>query len=144
MEIKEIEYYGEKEDKKGYFEDCAIYLQQLWSPSLSEGTINYHPLLASYYILSLMSLFGDTNIYILLSQSLEGPWIKKHFFSLPFPFKDCKRVFCYAAKSHPQFSTKENEITFSFSCNTFDNSLLEENAWIYTPKLYSTTIEFVK
>ena len=110
----------------------------MFKPGISEASIFYNDFMKSYYVLYCNNYFGDNNIYIHTSKSIEGPWKTDVFFVLPSPYSNTKGVFCYAIKSHPQFAGK-NEIVFSIVCNSNDLSILANNLWVYTPIFFRAT-----
>ena len=65
--------------------------------------------------------FAATTISLWLADSPSGPWMRNHIYNIPAPYNDTSKLFCYAAKAHPELErTGENELVFSFICNAFD------------------------
>jgi hypothetical protein len=67
------------------------------------------------------------------SKSLSGPWSEpKQIYVPPLKYKD---EFCYAAKSHEQYKSKNGEPVITYVCNSFDFNTLVNTLDLYQPKL---------
>jgi hypothetical protein len=69
----------------------------------------------------------------------EGPWSAPvRFFSCPEAAWD-PRVFCYAAKGHPEVEPSPDALTVTYVANATDLSLVEADARLYRPRFLRIT-----
>jgi len=74
------------------------------------------------------------NIMIRFAPAPEGPWSKPEvIFKTPEMGWD-KDYFCYAAKGHPELSTRPDELIVSYVCNSYDFKKMAADPRIYVPK----------
>jgi len=112
-------------------------LAPLFSPSIPETSMQYHPFLKQYFVLDIR--FLDNKVSLRVANQPEGPWSQPtDIYTIPPPWTGTG-VFCYAPKSHPEFA-KSNEIVFSFMSNTFDINDLKTKTSVYIPQFIRVTI----
>jgi len=64
----------------------------------------------------------------------EGPWSDPvGFFRCPEAGRD-PRIFCYAAKGHPEMTDSPDELTVSYVANATEFALVEADARLYRPR----------
>ena len=80
---------------------------------------------------------------ILLRSSTNpwGPWSPSvTLLRAPEPRRD-RTLFCYAAKSHPELSTSNDEMVVSYICNTVELHKLTQNPHLYVPEFFTVRFE---
>jgi len=137
-------------DKMEYYQVCdnkncwdlwpgSSALASLFTNGPSETTIQYHPYLQSWFLLT-FDYFGDTIVRIKMAKELTGPWSdSQEIYKIPPPWNQSP-IFCYAIKSHPEFMKNQNEIIFSFMSN-LPVSDLPYQIESYIPQIIRTTIK---
>ncbi len=71
----------------------------------------------------------------------EGPWGKPlRFYSCPEAGWDPK-IFCYAAKGHPELTAGAGELIVTYVANAKDLALLESDARLYRPRFVKIAFE---
>lgn len=71
----------------------------------------------------------------------EGPWGQPlRFFSCPEAGWD-PRIFCYAAKGHPELAAGAGELIVTYVANATDLALLESDARLYRPRFVKIAFE---
>ena len=74
------------------------------------------------------------NIVLRFSPRPEGPWGDPvRVYSCPEAGWD-PRIFCYAAKGHPELSVVADELIVTYMANATDFALLESDARLYRPR----------
>jgi hypothetical protein len=99
----------------------------------SEFSVSYRPALGRYVLV--YSEGGlSPNIVLRFSRQPEGPWTD------PLPVYRCPevdwdpRIFCYAAKEHPELGVAPGELIVTYMANATDFALLESDARLYRPR----------
>lgn len=82
--------------------------------------------------------FGEGQIGLRMSDSLQGKWTEPYLFYTP-SYRGVKRPFMYSAKVHPELSG--DGIYITYNVNSFDFGELIENQTIYYPKFIHVKIE---
>jgi hypothetical protein len=99
----------------------------------SEFSVSYQPA-AGRYVLVYTEGGLSSNIVLRFSPRPEGPWGE------PVPVFRCPevgwdpRVFCYAAKGHPELAAAADELIVTYMANATDFALLESDARLYRPR----------
>jgi hypothetical protein len=99
----------------------------------SEFSVSYQPA-AGRYVLVYTEGGLSANIVLRFSPRPEGPWGE------PVPVFRCPevgwdpRVFCYAAKGHPELAAAADELIVTYMANATDFALLESDARLYRPR----------
>jgi hypothetical protein len=99
----------------------------------NEFSISFQPSLNQYIMVYTQDSLSE-NIVFRLAPELQGPWGE------PFQFYRCPemewdlRIFCYAAKGHPEISLSPQEIIVTYTTNSSDMALIESNARYYRPR----------
>jgi hypothetical protein len=71
----------------------------------------------------------------------EGPWGEpQRFYSCPEAGWD-SRIFCYAAKGHPELAAGAGELIVTYVANATDFALLESDARLYRPRFVKLAFE---
>jgi hypothetical protein len=79
------------------------------------------------------------NITLRFSPRPEGPWGEPvHVFRCPEAGWD-PRIFCYAAKGHPELAAAADELIVTYVANATDFALLESDARLYRPRFLRVT-----
>lgn len=108
-------------------------------PMAGEATLQWHPFMKRWFRIYVAG-FGATSIDIWVARQITGPWSRAPLYDIPAPFDDTDKYFCYAAKSHPELTTNENEIVFTYATNAKDVGDLTTNDEVYIPRFVRTTI----
>jgi len=89
---------------------------------IPETTIQLHSTLLKYFVLNI-EIF-TSQIKISWSDQLTGPWSNwEVIYTIPAPWNDtADGVFTYAPKSHPELTTRVNEIILTFASNALKKS----------------------
>jgi hypothetical protein len=105
-----------------------------------EFSVSYHPALGRY---ALVYTEGGLSPDILLrfSPRPEGPWGKPlKVYRCPEAARD-PRIFCYAAKGHPELAEGPKELVVTYMANATELALLESDARLYRPRFVRITFE---
>ena len=81
--------------------------------------------------------FGDSQIGLRMSDSLQGPWTTPYLFYKP-DYSRIKKPFMYAAKAHPEIHG--DGICITYNINSFDFGELIENQNLYFPGFISVKV----
>jgi len=99
----------------------------------SEFSVSYQPA-AGRYVLVYTEGGLSANIVLRFSPRPEGPWGEPvQVFRCPEVDWD-PRVFCYAAKGHPELAAATDELIVTYMANATDFALLESDARLYRPR----------
>ena len=99
----------------------------------SEFSVSYQPA-AGRYVLVYTEGGLSSNIVLRFSSRPEGPWGEPvQVFRCPEVGWD-PRVFCYAAKGHPELAAAADELIVTYMANATDFALLESDARLYRPR----------
>jgi len=106
----------------------------------SEFSVTFQPALQQYVLVYTEGGLSE-NILIRLASEPYGPWGKPiHVYRCPEMVWD-PRIFCYAAKGHPELAGSADELIVTYAANATDFSLLESDARLYFPKFIKITFE---
>lgn len=99
----------------------------------SEVSVSFQPVLNRYILVySEGGLSG--NIVIRLSPTLHGPWSDPlRVYRCPEARRD-PRIFCYAAKGHPEIAGSPEELIITYIANSTDFELIRSDASLYRPR----------
>jgi len=84
--------------------------------TVTETTLMYHPNLKKWYMVG--SQAYQSFIYVSLADNITGPWQSYSIYTIPAPWSNGKLYINYAAKVHPEFQAKDNEIVFTYNTNS--------------------------
>jgi len=102
--------------------------------AIPETTLQYNQLLQKYFVLNIK--FMTSQILITWADHVTGPWSDwEVIYNIPAPWNDSTNAFCYAPKSHPELTTKTNEIILTFASNAFKLDYLLDHLQIYDPQI---------
>jgi Domain of unknown function (DUF4185) len=99
----------------------------------NEFSVSFQPALNRYLMLYTQSSFSDTIVFRLAPEPY-GPWGE------PIPIYRCPearpepRLFCYAAKGHPELALSPEELIVTYLTNSNDLALIESDAGLYRPR----------
>jgi hypothetical protein len=103
-----------------------------------EFSVSYQPA-AGRYVLVYTEGGLSANILLRFSPRPEGPWGEPvRVYRCPEAGWD-PRIFCYAAKGHPELAAAEDELIVSYMANATDFALLESDARLYRPRFLRVT-----
>jgi hypothetical protein len=131
-------------DKPADFAEWTFFSQAGWVKTVdkaeavcrsaaNEFSVSYQPALRRYIMVYTEDSLSEHMVYR-LAERPQGPW------SEPVRFHRCPearwepRVFCYAAKGHPVLSRSAAELVFSYTTNSTDFELIENDARYYRPR----------
>ena len=99
----------------------------------NEYSVSYLPRLGKYVLI--YSEGGlSPNILARLAAAPTGPWGDPiQLYRCPESGWDA-RIFCYAAKGHPEVSTEAGELIVTYVSNATELELLEDDARLYRPR----------
>jgi hypothetical protein len=105
----------------------------------SEMTVRYHPGLRKWIALLVDPDIFSARVLLRTSPTLTGPWTDgEAIYSIPELQKDSpgydSDTYCYAGKEHPEFEG-EDELVFTYVCNTMKPQKLIKEVNIYFPKV---------
>lgn len=105
----------------------------------AEMTVRYHPDLKTWIALLVDPNFFSGKVLLRTAPSLSGPWTEGQvIYQIPELQKDSRGydpdTYCYAGKEHPEFEG-ENELLFTYVCNTLKPQKLVEELNIYFPQV---------
>jgi hypothetical protein len=82
----------------------------------------------------------SADILIRLSPSPQGPWSRStRVYRCPEMLQD-PRIFCYAAKGHPEIASTAGELIITYVTNSKDLEVIRSNPTLYRPRFL--TIHF--
>lgn len=102
----------------------------------TEFSVHYDPTIKKFIQIQSFG-FGEGEIGLRLSDSLDGKWTEPYMFYKP-EYPNVKRPFMYAAKAHPEL--RGDGIYITYNVNSFDFVELTENNSIYFPKFIRVEI----
>ena len=97
----------------------------------SEASVSFQPTLRKYVMLYSLGLWGRT--VIRTAPTPVGPWSETTTIYECPEMKISDRIFCYAAKGHPEIS-KPDEIIFTYAANSRQFADLLNDARLYWPR----------
>jgi hypothetical protein len=99
----------------------------------SELSVSYQPTLQQYVLVYSEGGLSE-DIVIRLSPTPHGPWTTPNrVYRCPEALRD-PRLFCYAAKGHPEISMGRGELIITYVVNSRNFDLLLSDADLYRPK----------
>jgi hypothetical protein len=106
----------------------------------SEFSVSYLPELGRYALVYTEGGLSP-NIVLRFSPRPEGPWGDPvRVYSCPEAGWD-PRIFCYAAKGHPELGVAADELIVTYMANATDFALLESDARLYRPRFLKITFD---
>jgi hypothetical protein len=96
----------------------------------TEYSVHYDTTLKKYIQIQSFG-FGEAQIGIRMSDSIQGKWSEPYMFYNP-EYPGVKKPFMYAAKAHPELHS--DGIYITYNVNSFDFGELIENQTVYFPK----------
>jgi hypothetical protein len=113
----------------------------IYSPLPIESCIMFHSFLKKYIMISVGTYLAGDKVLLFYSDTLYGPWYgPKIIYTIPKRFTKNKNYDWYAAKFHPEFIQKPNEIYWTYNVNSWDVADLNTDLEIYTLKMIRTEI----
>lgn len=101
----------------------------------SETTLQYHDILKAWFVVIVNSFVYGSSVIIRVAASPYGNWSQPiPVFTIPSQFLQ-QGDFCYAGKAHPELQTSEDEIVFSYNCNTPNLDGLVDRDYMYIPQV---------
>jgi hypothetical protein len=99
----------------------------------SEVSVSFQPVLNRYILVYTEDGLSE-NIVIRLSPTLHGPWSGPlRVYRCPEARRD-PRIFCYAAKGHPEIAGSPEELIITYVTNSTDFELIRSDASLYRPR----------
>ena len=99
----------------------------------NEFSVSFQPALNQYVMVYTLNSLSEHIVFRLAPQP-QGPWGEPvRFYRCPEAKWD-PRIFCYAAKGHPEFSLSPEEILVTYTTNSSDLALIESDARLYRPR----------
>ena len=98
-----------------------------------EFSVSYQPSLNRYVLVYTEKGISE---YIVLrySPTLHGPWSKPtRVYRCPEAGRD-PRIYCYAAKGHPEIALSPEELIITYFANSADFALIRQDASLYRPR----------
>jgi hypothetical protein len=99
----------------------------------NEFSVSYQPVLKKFVLLYTRDSLSEHLVYRLADHP-TGPW------SDPVSFYRCPevhwdpRIFCYAGKGHPELSLAPDELIVTYTTNSSDFNLIENDTRFYRPR----------
>jgi len=84
--------------------------------TFTETTLMHHTYLNKWYMVC--SQAYQSYIYVALADDITGPWTTTKVYTIPPPWNNGNLYTNYAAKSHPEFATSQNQIVFTYNTNS--------------------------
>jgi hypothetical protein len=110
----------------------------LFSDAPPEGSVSWQPYLKKFVFIYMDGIWGT--IVMRTADAPQGPWSPTtKIYHCP-EMKISPKVFCYAAKGHPELSAT-NELLISYASNSENFSELNNDARIYWPKFIRVTFQ---
>ena len=138
-------------DRIGDFDSWRFYGDGNWVPEADRaGRVCEN--VASEFSVSYQSAMGrhvlvysegglSANIVLRFSARPEGPWGEAvRVYRCPEAGWD-PRIFCYAAKGHPELAAAADELVVTYMANATDFALIESDARLYRPRFLRITFE---
>lgn len=130
-------------EKLGEFKEWRFFVDGKWQedpkrvtplcgPMATEYSVTWLPGVKKYAAVTSEGLSGKINLR--LAPSPIGPWDK------PFEIFECPemkwpdKVFCYAAKAHPELAAAPDELVISYAANSWDFWNLFKDSRLYWPR----------
>jgi hypothetical protein len=99
----------------------------------NEFSVSFQPALKQYLMVYTQDSFSEHMVFRLAPEP-QGPWGEPiRFYRCPEVEKD-PRIFCYAAKGHPELSLSPEDLVVTYTTNSTDLSLIESDARFYRPR----------
>ncbi|MFO7706535.1 MAG: DUF4185 domain-containing protein [Desulfobacterales bacterium] len=105
-----------------------------------EFSVSFQPGLGRYVMIFTEGGLSE-HMALRVAPRPEGPWGESlRFYSCPEAGWDPK-IFCYAAKGHPELAAGAGELIVTYVANTTDFALLESDARLYRPRFVKIAFE---
>ncbi len=118
---------------KGEWVDEADRAEGLSANVASEFSVSFQSVINQYLMLYTQDSLSKYMVFRLAPEP-HGPW------GAPIRFYRCPeaewdpRIFCYAAKGHPEISLSPEELIVTYTTNSTDLDLIESDARLYRPR----------
>ncbi|MEO7296960.1 MAG: DUF4185 domain-containing protein [Verrucomicrobiota bacterium] len=113
--------------KKNFHETTAI-----WPDGASEASVSFHSSLGKFITVHSQGIGGK--IVLRTAESPAGPWSEPQFIFQCPDMEISKKVFCYAAKGHPELAANPNELIVTYAANSFNFWEVLSDARLYWPR----------
>lgn len=135
---KAYEFWSEDGDKNRW-SSSPEHPAKLSIPGVSETTIQYDPEWKLYFVTSYSITNPAINLHY--ASSLTGPWKGPlKLYDIPEDSLS-EKYFSYAAKPHPELSTKQGEIILTYAVNSKDFDGLLKEMHLYYPRFVRVQLE---
>jgi hypothetical protein len=99
----------------------------------NEFSVSYQPALGRYIMLYTQESLSEYIVFRLAPEP-AGPWGEPvRIYRCPEAEWD-SRIFCYAAKGHPELASSPDELVVTYITNSTDFGLIESDARLYRPR----------
>jgi hypothetical protein len=99
----------------------------------NEFSVSFQPAINQYLMVYTQDSFSEHMVFRLAPEP-QGPWGEPiRFYRCPDVEKD-PRIFCYAAKGHPELSLSPEDLVVTYTTNSTDFALIESDARLYRPR----------
>ena len=99
----------------------------------NEFSVSFQPAINQYLMLYTQDSLSKYMVFRLAPEP-QGPWGEPvRFYRCPEAERD-PRIFCYAAKGHPEISLSPEELIVTYTTNSTDWALIESDAGLYRPR----------
>jgi hypothetical protein len=99
----------------------------------AEFSVSFQPSLEKYVLVYSEGVLSGS-IAVRLSPTPHGPWTSpRRVYRCPEAKQD-PRLFCYAAKGHPEISSTPEELIVTYASNSMDFQIIQSDANLYLPK----------
>lgn len=125
-------------DSNGTWTKDIDKITTIFSGAGAEGSVSWQPFLKKFVYIYSDGIWGS--ILMRTAGAPEGPW------SAPVKLYQCPdmkfspKVFCYAAKGHPELGTK-NELLISYAANSDSLSEVMNDIRLYWPRFIRVTFQ---
>lgn len=113
-----------------------VGVSELFLNMAAEFSVFYHPVLREYIAIYTENGMSD-KILVRTSKKPEGPWSEsKTLYNCEEYRLYPNKIFCYAAKAHPEITIEDNGLILTYVCNTLDEKLIEKNLHLIRPMFF--------
>jgi hypothetical protein len=103
-----------------------------------EGSVSWQPLVKKFVFVYMDGIWGK--IVMRTANAPEGPWSAPAMIYQCPEIKITPKVFCYAAKAHPELGGT-NELLISYASNSMDPPEVMSHAQLYCPRFIRVKYE---
>ena len=112
---------------------------QMIQGNITEASVVFHPSLQTWVASYTNPVFPSSLASYSTAKTLDGPWTQSSpLFTYPemqpSDPRYTRKVFCYAAKEHPELESKGN-LAFTYACNSTSEAEILRDMRLYRPEL---------